>query len=74
MTRLISIISPTEIFGMAYGVMFFSTFGIGAVSTTVTGYLMDKYSLQTAFWLNTIFALATLVSALIIHLRTKENQ
>jgi MFS family permease len=74
MTRLISIITPNEIFGMAYGVMFFSTFGIGAISTTVTGYLMDKYSLQTAFWLNTIFAIGTLVSAIIIHLRTKENQ
>ncbi len=73
MTSLISKVTPQEVFGMAYGVMFFSTFGIGSISTSVTGYLVDLYNLETAFWLNTAFAVATLASALLIQLRTTDE-
>jgi MFS family permease len=73
MTSLISKVTPQEVFGMAYGVMFFSTFGIGSISTSVTGYLVDLYNLETAFWVNTAFAVATLVSALLIQLRTTDE-
>ena len=73
MTSLISKVTPQEVFGMAYGVMFFSTFGIGSISTSVTGYIVDLYNLETAFWLNTAFAVATLASALLIQLRTTDE-
>jgi hypothetical protein len=38
--------------GLAYGLMFFSAFGVGSLSTSITGYFADNYSITMAFWLN----------------------
>ena len=51
-TKIVSNITPRTMIGLAYGFMFFSAFGIGSLSTTVTGYLADRYNITTAFWLN----------------------
>jgi MFS family permease len=51
-TKIVSDISSRSMIGLAYGFIFFSSFGIGSLSTTVTGYLADNYSITTAFWLN----------------------
>jgi MFS family permease len=53
MTTLVSSISPRSIMGSVYGLMFFTSFGIGSLSTTVTGYFADNLSITSAFWLNT---------------------
>ncbi len=72
-TSLVSRLSPRNFMGLAYGVMFFSAFGVGSLSTTVTGYLADRYSLTLAFWFNVGIAVALLVVSAVIYLRIRER-
>jgi uncharacterized membrane protein YqjE len=58
--------------GLAYGVMFFSAFGIGSLSTTVIGWVADNYSLTAAFWANGATSLILLVVALVIRVKIKK--
>jgi len=71
-TSLLSRLSPRNLMGLAYGVMFFASFGVGSVSTTVTGYLADTYSLTAAFWFNAAVSLALMAVSLAIYLRIRE--
>jgi predicted MFS family arabinose efflux permease len=66
MTTLLGLVSPRNLMGMTYGVMFFFTFGIGSLSTTLAGYLADLFSLEIAFWILTIFSVLTLAISLTI--------
>jgi ACS family hexuronate transporter-like MFS transporter len=72
-TSMVSRLSPRRMMGLAYGVMFFSAFGVGSLSTTVTGYLADKYSLTTAFWLNAGVGAALLAVSVLIYIKIDDN-
>ena len=72
-TSMVSRLSPRHMMGLAYGVMFFSAFGVGSLSTTVTGYLADKYSLTAAFWLNAGVGVALLAVSVLIYLKIDDN-
>jgi MFS family permease len=72
-TSLVSRLSPRNLMGLAYGVMFFSAFGVGSLSTTVTGYLADNYSLTLAFWFNGGLSVALLVLSVVIYLRIRDR-
>ncbi|HEX9914468.1 MAG TPA: MFS transporter [Candidatus Bathyarchaeia archaeon] len=72
-TSLVSKLSPRNLMGLAYGVMFFSAFGVGSLSTTVTGYLADRYNLTIAFWFNVGVAVALLAVSAVIYLRIRER-
>lgn len=71
-TSLVSKLSPRNMMGLAYGVMFFSAFGVGSINTTITGWLADNYSLTAAFWVNTALSLTLLAISIFIYLRVKE--
>ncbi len=71
-TNMVSKLSPRNMMGLAYGVMFFSSFGIGSISTSVTGWLADQYSLTAAFWVNTGVSVVLLLISLVIYMRVKE--
>ncbi len=71
-TNLVSQLSPRNMMGLAYGVMFFSAFGIGSLSTTVIGWVADNYSLTTAFWANAATSIILLAVALVIRARIKK--
>jgi MFS family permease len=71
-TNMVSRLSPRNMMGLAYGVMFFSAFGVGSISTSVTGWLADQYSLTTAFWVNTGLSVVLLLISVVIYLRIKE--
>ncbi len=66
MTSLMGVVSPRELRGTAYGIMFFFTFGLGSVSTTIVGYLAERYNLELAFWFMTLIATITLATSLAI--------
>lgn len=66
MTSLVGVVSPKNLTGMAYGVMFFFTFGLGSVSTTIAGYLTDAFSLEMAFWFMALLSMMALIVSLII--------
>ncbi len=71
-TNLVSQLSPRNMMGLAYGVMFFSAFGVGSISTAVIGWVADSYSLTTAFWVNAATSVLLLVVALVIRARIKK--
>ena len=71
-TNLVSKLSPRNMMGLAYGVMFFSAFGVGSISTSITGWLADQYSLTAAFWVNTGVSMVLLLISSVIYLRIKE--
>ncbi|MCW4049008.1 MAG: MFS transporter [Candidatus Bathyarchaeota archaeon] len=71
-TNLVSRLSPRNMMGLAYGVMFFSAFGVGSLSTSVTGYLADHYSLTVAFWVNTGIAVGLLAVSAVIYTRIRD--
>lgn len=71
-TNMVSRLSPRNMMGLAYGVMFFSAFGVGSISTSITGWLADQYSLTTAFWVNTGLSVVLLLISVVIYLRIKE--
>jgi len=71
-TKLVSMLSPRNMMGLAYGVMFFSAFGIGSISTSVIGWVADSYGLTTAFWVNAATALVLLSVATVIRMRIKK--
>ncbi|MBS7638160.1 MFS transporter, partial [Candidatus Bathyarchaeota archaeon] len=63
MTSLMGVVSPRELRGTAYGIMFFFTFGLGSVSTTLVGYLAERFNLELAFWFMTLIAAITLATS-----------
>ncbi len=71
-TNLVSQLSPRNMMGLAYGVMFFSAFGIGSLSTSVIGWVADTYSLTAAFWANAATSIILLVIAFVISARIKK--
>jgi MFS family permease len=66
-TKIVSTLSPRPMMGLAYGLMFFSAFGVGSLSTTVTGYFADVYSLTTAFLLNIGIAVILFIVSILIY-------
>ena len=71
-TNMVSRLSPRNMMGLAYGVMFFSAFGVGSISTSITGWLADQYSLTAAFWVNTGLSVVLLLISILIYMRIKE--
>ena len=71
-TKLVSMLSPRNMMGLAYGVMFFSAFGIGSISTSVIGWVADSYGLTTAFWVNAATSIILLGVAAVIRMRIKK--
>ena len=51
--------------GAVYGILFFTSFGIGSLSQSIAGYVADNYGgLDKSFYMLTAFALAALLLAL----------
>jgi len=67
MTALMGQVSPKNMKGAAYGLMFFFAFGLGSVSTMIAGYLADAFDLSAAFWSMAIFAAMAFVVSIAIH-------
>ena len=71
MTALMGVVSPRNLMGAAYGMMFFFAFGLGSVSTMIAGYLADAFNLEVAFWFMALFAVMALIVSFAIQRRVK---
>ena len=71
-TNMVSKLSPRDSMGLAYGVMFFSAFGVGSLSTSVTGFLADAYSLTFAFWFNVLISIILLLVSIALYYGLKQ--
>lgn len=63
---LAGFMTPTDRRGMVYGLLFFTSFGIGAISQTITGYISDRTGITTAFSVLSLFAAAAFIASLFI--------
>lgn len=65
---LISRYLPAHRRGLGYGILFLLTFGVGSTAAAVSGYLADRFGLESVFWAMGLcfLASAVLVSALTI--------
>jgi MFS family permease len=53
--------------GIGFGIHFFVTFGIGSTAAAVSGYLADKYGLESVFYaMGACFILASILSLILV--------
>ncbi|UCC28298.1 MAG: MFS transporter [Candidatus Bathyarchaeota archaeon] len=65
LNSLAGIMTPEDRRGMVYGMLFFTSFGLGSISSSITGYLME-HSIDLSFYVLTVFAVGALLLSLII--------
>lgn len=61
LNALTGFLSPENQRGAVYGIYFFSSFGIGSISQSITGFIARIYGWDAAFYLLTAFAIAALL-------------
>lgn len=64
LNSLTGFLSPQDQRGAVYGIFFFTSFGIGSISQSISGFIGDLYGLDAAFYLLTVFAFAALILSL----------
>lgn len=69
-------ITPEEVRGIVFGVMFFAAFGLGSVSSSLGGFVADRYGLGAVFYLMGFFSLLCLLATFAVPSegRSKESQ
>jgi MFS family permease len=66
LNSLAGIMTPVNKRGVVYGLLFFTSFGLGSISQSLTGYLMEKYDVGFSFYVLTAFAFGALLLSLLI--------
>jgi MFS family permease len=66
LNSLAGIMTPVAKRGVVYGILFFTSFGLGSISQSMTGYLMEQYGVDLSFQILTIFAVGALLLSLLI--------
>jgi MFS family permease len=65
---LVSRYLPSHHRGLGYGVLFLLTFGVGSTAAAISGYLADRFGLESVFWAmgGCFLASAAMVTALLL--------
>lgn len=61
LNALTGFLSPENQRGAVYGVFFFTSFGVGSISQSISGFIARIYGWDAAFYIITIFAVAALI-------------
>lgn len=61
LNSLTGFLSPQNQRGVVYGIFFFTSFGVGSLSQSITGYIADFYGFDAAFYMLMAFAFAALL-------------
>jgi len=61
LNSLAGLITPNDMRGTMYGILFFFSFGLGSASTAITTSLAQRYNLNIAFYALMMFSLAALL-------------
>jgi len=67
-------ITPEEVRGIVFGIMFFAAFGLGSVSSGLGGFVADRYGLGTVFYLMGFFSLLSLLATFAIPSEDKSQK
>lgn len=70
-TCLIGKVAPQKYTGIIFGLAFSLSFGVGSISTTLTGFLADLYSLSFSFNILAIIAFTTIIASLFLPVKQK---
>jgi len=68
---LAGLITPNNLRGTVFGVLFFFSFGLGSVSTAIAGVFADRYSLESALYVMTLFSFIALLLSFLVPKQTK---
>jgi MFS family permease len=66
LNSLAGIMTPLERRGAVYGILFFTSFGLGSISQSVTGYLMENHGIEFSFHTLTAFAIGALLLSFLL--------
>ena len=66
LNSLAGIITPEDSRGIVYGILFFTSFGLGSPSQSLTGYLIDMYGIEFSFYALTAFAVGALLLSFVL--------
>ncbi len=67
-------ITPDDLRGKVFGVLFFCSFGLGSVSTAISVVLANRYSLESAIYAMTLFSFAAFLLSFLIPAETEPSQ
>jgi len=67
-------ITPEEVRGIIFGIMFFAAFGLGSVSSSLGGFVADRYGLGAVFYLMGFFSLLSLLATFAIPSEDKSQK
>ncbi len=65
LNSLAGVMTPEDRRGTVYGMLFFMSFGLGSISSSITGYLMER-NVEVSFYVLTAFAVVALLLSFII--------
>ena len=66
LNSLAGIMTPEDRRGVVYGILFFTSFGLGSTSQSMTGYFMERYGVEFSFYALTAFAIGALLLSFVI--------
>jgi MFS family permease len=66
LNSLAGIMTPVDKRGVVYGILFFTSFGWGSMSQSMTGYFMEQYGVDFSFYALTAFAIGALLLSFFI--------
>jgi len=66
LNSLAGLITPNEMRGTMYGILFFFSFGLGSISTAIAASIAQRYDLNMAFYALMMFSLAALLLSLFV--------
>jgi MFS family permease len=66
LNSLAGIMTPEDRRGVVYGILFFTSFGLGSTSQSMAGYFMEMYGVDFSFYALTAFAVGALLLSFLI--------
>ncbi|MFQ5836998.1 MAG: MFS transporter, partial [Candidatus Bathyarchaeia archaeon] len=70
---LAGLITPDNLRATVFGLLFFFSFGLGSVSIAIAGVFAERYSLESALYVMTLFSFAAFLLSFLLPARAKRS-
>ena len=71
---LAGLITPNNLRATVFGLLFFFSFGLGSVSIAITSVFAERYSLESALYVMTLFSFAAFLLSFLLPARAKRSR
>jgi MFS family permease len=71
---LAGLITPNNLRATVFGILFFFSFGLGSISTIITVVFVERYSLESALYVMTLFSFAAFLSSFLLPAQAKRSR